>query len=90
MKSGNAFSWLSLLLFLFLSCTDRTAPDVDRLNAQSYDSHYRNLDSTATYARQAFMLAKQRGYGDGQAEALNNLAFVDIATMHYDDARQHQ
>ena len=89
MKSGNAFSWLSLLLFLFLSCTDRTAPDVDRLNAQSYDSHYRNLDSTATYARQAFMLAKQRGYGDGQAEALNNLAFVDIATMHYDDARQH-
>ena len=89
MKSGNAFSWLSLLLFLFLSCTERTAPDVDRLNAQSYDSHYRNLDSTATYARQAFMLAKQRGYGDGQAEALNNLAFVDIATMHYDDARQH-
>ena len=89
MKNGFTFSWLSLLLLLFFSCSDGASPDVDRLNAQSYDSHYRNLDSTGSYARQAFALAKEQGYRDGQAEALNNLAFVDIATMHYDDARLH-
>ena len=27
-------------------------------------------------------------YADGQAEALNNLAFVCIARMHYDEAKQ--
>ena len=89
MKNGFTFSWLSLLLLLFFSCADGTSPEVDRLNAQSYNAHYRNLDSTVSYARQAFALAKERGYRDGQAEALNNLAFVDIATMHYDDARDH-
>ena len=89
MKNVFTFSWLSLLLLLFFSCADGTSPDVDRLNAQSYDSHYRNLDSTACFARRAFALAKEQGYRDGQAEALNNLAFVDIATMHYEDARLH-
>ena len=45
MKNGFTFSWLSLLLLLFFSCADGTSPEVDRLNAQSYNAHYRNLDS---------------------------------------------
>jgi hypothetical protein len=56
------------------------------LNDSSYDFHYRNLDSTTFYASKAYNLALEHNYSDGQAEALNNLAFVDIVKMHYDDA----
>ncbi|MCR4583985.1 MAG: DUF5112 domain-containing protein [Prevotella sp.] len=70
---------IPLLLVSACSPTDRQA--VDRLNKQSYAYHYRNLDSTAYYARQAYQLAE--GYDAGRAEALNNLAFVNIIRMDY-------
>lgn len=81
--------WLfvtSIILFFFsaCSCPDRQA--VDKLNAISYASHYRNIDSTEMYARRAYGLSK--GYGAGRAEALNNLAFVHIVRMQYDEAGQ--
>lgn len=73
---------LGLLLFSACSSSDRHT--VDRLNSQSYAFHYRNIDSTEYYAREAL---KQSGsYADGKAEAYNNLAFVSIARMNYQQA----
>lgn len=76
-----------LLLLSACSPSDRQA--VDKLNSYSYAYHYRNLDSTEHYARLALTEAKQQNYDDGQAEALNNLAFADIIRMHYLDAHSH-
>lgn len=86
MKGNYVYSFLILLLFLLNSCTDKSRSEIDLLNDSSYDFHYRNLDSTTFYASKAYNLALEHNYSDGQAEALNNLAFVDIVKMHYDDA----
>lgn len=64
-----------------MACTDSRRDIVDRLNSSSYAYHYRSIDSTAFYAREA--LANSCGYRSGEAEALNNLAFVSIAKMNY-------
>ncbi len=73
-------------LILFTACSPSDRQVVDKLNTISYAYHYRNLDSTAYYAQQALQYAD--GYADGQAEALNNLAFSDIMRMDYDQAKQ--
>jgi signal transduction histidine kinase len=52
----------------------------------SYACHYRNIDSTRHYAQQAFDLSEH--YPAGKAEALNNLAFVHIARMEYNEAER--
>jgi signal transduction histidine kinase len=59
---------------------------VDKLNDQSYAYHYRDIDSTEAFARKA--LQRSDGYSAGKAEALNNLAFVHIVRMEYDEAEQ--
>lgn len=74
---------LGLLFFSACSPT-RDAREVDRLNTISYAFHYRDLDSSETYAKRAYELSKD--YDDGRAEALNNLAFVSIIRMDYDKA----
>lgn len=74
----------SLLLFSACSCVDRQ--QVDRLNDASYAYHYRNLDSAEVYARRAYGLSGK--YGDGKAEAINNLAFVHIMRMEYAEATE--
>ncbi len=80
---------LALRLFVFLSAFSACSPSdrqaVDKLNSLSYAYHYRNIDSTEYYARKALHLSQH--YRDGQAEALNNLAFASIARMHYDEAK---
>ena len=73
-------------LIIFTACSPSDRQVVDKLNTISYAYHYRNLDSTAYYAQQALQNAD--GYADGQAEALNNLAFSDIMRMDYDQAKQ--
>ena len=78
---------LSLILFIFSACSPSDRQVVDKLNSLSYAYHYRNIDSTEAYARKAFLLSE--GYSNGRAEALNNLAFVDIMRMHYDEAQQN-
>ena len=78
---------LSLILFIFSACSPSDRQVVDKLNSLSYAYHYRNIDSTEACAQRAFSLSE--GYADGQAEALNNLAFVDIMRMDYDGAQQH-
>ena len=71
-------------IFLLSACQSEYKTQVDRLNDISYSYHYRNLDSTKHYAEKALNLSQN--YDNGHAEALNNLAFVSIARMHYDNA----
>ena len=71
-------------LFLLSACQSEYKTQVDRLNDISYSYHYRNLDSTKHYAEKALILSQN--YDNGHAEALNNLAFVSIVRMHYDNA----
>ena len=71
-------------LLCFSACSPSNKDEVDMLNAKSYAFHYRNLDSTYTYARKAFLLSD--GYPEGKAEALNNLAFVSTIRMNYSGA----
>ena len=77
---------LVVVILVFSACSPSDRQVVDKLNSLSYAYHYRSLDSTAHFDRQA---AEQSArYGDGKAEALNHLAFVSIIRMHYDEARQ--
>ena len=79
--------WLFIISTIILSACSRTDRQaVDKLNEQSYAYHYRNSDSTESYARRAAKLAE--GYHAGRAEALNNLAFVHIVRMEYDEAER--
>lgn len=73
---------LAVAALLSVACSDTgNRVEVDRLNEVSYSYHYRNLDSTRVYAKRALELSQN--YDDGRAEALNNLAFVEIARMNY-------
>ena len=58
---------------------------MDKLNALSYSYHYRSLDSTAVYARRVLDAASPADASQ-RAEALNHLAFVAMARMHYGKA----
>jgi signal transduction histidine kinase len=72
--------------FLFLSCSPADRQAADRLNSLSYAYHYSSLDSTEHYAQQVMRMSAL--CADGKAEALNNLAFVRIAQMRYEEAEQ--
>ena len=77
--------WLFIISTILLSaCSRPDRNDVDKLNALSYDYHYRNLDSALYYSTRAYDLSD--GYSEGRAEACNNQAFVCIARMQYDQA----
>ncbi len=83
--------WLRLalnlfVLLLFSACSPSDKAAVDKLNSLSYAYHYRNIDSTEVYARQA--LTQASSYTDGRAEALNNMAFVSMTRMDYQAAEQ--
>ena len=72
----------AIIVLLAVACYDTSnRAEVDRLNDISYSYHYRNLDFTQVYAKRAF--EHSHNYGDGRAEAMNNLAFVEIARMKY-------
>ena len=55
----------------------------DKLNTISYEYHYRNIDTSLVYAQRAYNASKSMDYSAGEAEALNNLAFVYMAKMDY-------
>ena len=79
------------LLFLFLlllvaACSpseERHLAEVN--NVFAYTNHYRSLDSTAYFAHEAMRLST--GDDDIVAEAMNHLAYVDLARMHYEQAK---
>ena len=85
-KSQLLIIYCSLLIVLLLSCSPPDRQAVDKLNSLSYAYHYRNLDSTELYARKAYDLSA--GYDKGRAEALNNLAFVNLVRMQYNEAEE--
>ncbi|MGM9734459.1 MAG: DUF5112 domain-containing protein [Prevotella sp.] len=70
-------------LFVFSACTQRDRGKADRLNDMAYVSHYSNLDSTLHYADSVLKLDIDDAR---RAEALNNIAFVDIMRMDYERA----
>lgn len=72
-------------LLLFSACGPTNKDVVDRLNTISYAFHYRNIDSTRVNAERALSLSAD--YADGKAEALNNLAFVNLVKMNFAQAR---
>lgn len=72
---------------LLCGCTRSNTELVDHLNEKAYAFHYRNLDSVRTYADKAMRLAGN--YTAGRAEALNNLAFVEMAAMRYKQAKTY-
>ena len=83
----NMKLWLFILSTILLSACSRTDRQaVDKLNSQSYAYHYRNIDSTEALACRSFELAEN--YPAGRAEALNNMAFVNIVRMRYDEAER--
>lgn len=85
-----------ILLFLILvsvcfSCGD-TAPTqearlLDSLNQQAYAYRYKNLDSSYQAALKAYQNAKL--YGQGKAEACNNLGFCAFMRMDFDGAERY-
>ena len=79
---------IGVLCLLSLSaCRDNNNPHtqyIDKLNETAYAFRYKNLDSTFFYAKKAY--DNSQNYGDGKAEALNNMAFVFIANMEYEKA----
>ena len=82
--------WLiGILGLLFFSACGRTEKvnTVDGLNSLSYAYHYRNLDSVSAMARRALLLSEK--YPSGKGEAYNNIAFVNIARMEYEQARMY-
>ena len=84
--------WLRLALrllaplFILSACSPTDRQAADKLNSLSYAYHYSSLDSTEHYAQQSLRMSSY--YDDGKAEALNNLAFVRIAQMRYEEAEQ--
>ena len=70
-----------LFLLLFAACNTPHVQEVDADNDKAYALHYRNLDSVKFYANKAYHLAER--YDAGKAEALNNLAFVDLMKMRF-------
>lgn len=83
-KKDSIWLLVVLSLFCFSACRPIHQARNDELNEQAYAFHYRNLDSTAFYARQALTSAGRDN--DVHAEALNHLAFVHIMRMEYQQA----
>lgn len=81
--------FLLLCTLLIVGCAEKEDTVVDGLNDRSYEFHYRNLDSTRIYADSALNIATRKGYTSGRAEALNNVAFVEMAAMHYAKAKKY-
>lgn len=88
LNSKNIKNVISIALlftfFLFSACSPTHKNEVDELNKKAYSFHYRNIDSTWNLSKRAFSLSND--YGQGKAEALNNLAFVCIIRMRYAEA----
>lgn len=82
--------WLSATasLLWFSSCSSHEGGEADTMNDRAYAFHYRNRDSVVVFAQKAMAVSQQNGYTDGEAEALNHLAFTDICRLDFSKAQQ--
>lgn len=69
-----------------MACSGTDNQAADKLNEASYTAHYRSIQQAENYARKAYSISSK--YPSGRAEALNNLAFANIAKMNYKLAEQ--
>lgn len=85
-RPNKVIGWIPVLVLLLMqvACTPPHKQEVDVYNDRAYNLHYRNIDSVRYYAQKAMKLSEK--YRTGKAEALNNLAFVDLMRMHYSQA----
>lgn len=89
-KTKYIFGTFYSILFVFLvslflsACSHVDKKMVDKLNEISYSYQYKNLDSSLVYAKKAYSVSQ--GYDAGKAEALNNLASIDLMKMNYNSA----
>lgn len=60
--------------------------EADSLNTISYRYHYKDVDSLRSLALSALQAAREARYVQGEAEALNNLAFERFQQMDFDSA----
>lgn len=74
------------LLFFSACSSSFDKKEADRLNGISYSFHYKNTDSAMVYAEKALSFSSD--YETGRAEALNNLAFINIVKMNYEKAKK--
>lgn len=84
MKSGVVF--FSVLLFL-VACSpvaERNAVSVEEDNDLSYRLRYTDVSASLQAAQKAY--SNSSNHSDGQAEALNNMAYVCYQQMRYDQA----
>ena len=87
LKSGFNIIVLVSCLYAMVSCLpSKERIEVDHYNERAYAFHYRCLDSVVANAQRAYVASSH--YNDGKAEALNNMAFVNIAKMNYDKASE--
>lgn len=81
---------LPSLLILLAACsggqTGVYRETIDSLNERAYSWRYRNIDSLRHYAQQAYDLALTTHDANGEAEALNHLAFERFQQMDFDSA----
>ncbi|MBR0047812.1 MAG: DUF5112 domain-containing protein [Prevotella sp.] len=78
-----------LTLIVFSACSSADTQRMDKLNVLSYSYHYRNIDSVEYYCQKQLHEGNgvgEHAYRDGEAERLNNLAFVNIVRMEYKKA----
>jgi len=85
---GSLWLFAAVSLLLFSSCTVCEGDEADTMNDCAYTFHYRNRDSVIVYAQKAMALSQQYNYSDGEAEALNHLAFTDICQLDFSKAQQ--
>lgn len=92
-KLLNIFIQISVILTLssFLSCTRTPSAQevrlLDSLNRRSYDLRYKKLDLSYKEALLAYQKADK--YGQGKAEACNNLGFCEFMRMDFDAAERY-
>lgn len=75
-------AWLWIVALV--GCDSAHNDAVDGLLAQAYGYRYRNLDSAMSMAQRCYNASDASGRSRG--EALNTMAFVNIARMHYAEA----
>ncbi len=85
-SSGIVVLMMTMTVLFLSACSPSRKSEVDELNDRSYAYHYRNLDSVKVLAQRALKLSGD--YGEGYAEACNNMAFVAMAKMRLDEAKQ--
>ena len=81
-----AFLLVLVVTYILSACSPSHKDEVDRLNDLSYTYHYRSLDSVRAMAERAMSLSED--YGDGYAEACNNMAFAAMAKMRMKEAKR--